>query len=89
MLRVSMRHAGLPLEVAAVERDDIDPGVPGASEILAFVTVLVRRDDEALPAARAALVEVAGPEVAGLLATTTGNFEMMNRILDATGVPVR
>ncbi len=41
-----------------------------------------------MPLARAALLGVGGPEAVVRAAACVGNFEMMNRLLDATGVRV-
>lgn len=46
------------------------------------------RSQMELLAARTALQDVVGAEGATRAAMAIGNFEMMNRLLDATGVPV-
>jgi hypothetical protein len=86
MLRASFASAGLHIDLAAIVDEDRSPGPDGAAEILAFTRALVRRTDD-LPAARATLRTKLGDGGAAAVAGTVGNFEMMNRILDATGVP--
>jgi len=48
----------------------------------------VRRDPAATATARQSLLETLGPDALVDAAGTIGNFEMMNRIADATGMPV-
>jgi hypothetical protein len=91
MLRASASQTGREVDTAAVVDDTRDPLVPGGDELRAFATALVRstdREDPALRSARSALVDRLGPAAAARAATVTGNFEMMNRLLDASGVPV-
>ena len=57
-------------------------------EILRFVDAAVLADRQELSPARAELLEIAGPGVVSTVAGVSANFEMMNRILDAVGVPV-
>lgn len=87
MLRASIRFANVSLNVRSVIDDAVAPEAPDAAEILAFTTALVTRDDDRLGPARDALVSAIGPDGASKISAVTGNFEMMNRILDATGVP--
>ena len=54
--------------------------------LLGFVHALVRRTDD-LDDARARLRAAIGDSATGAVAGAVGNFEMMNRLLDATGVP--
>ena len=58
------------------------------NNLLRFVTALVRGGAAALDAARSSLLEVAGPASLMRAAAVAGNFQMMNRLVDATGVPV-
>ncbi len=101
MLRASADVLGHRVDLAAVtssgpDRTDgspatgAEPGVPAAAALVAFVDALVGpgAGPLALDAARTSLVEAVGAEAAARAALVTGNFEMMNRILDATGVPV-
>lgn len=64
----------------------MDPLAPGGRELRAFATALVRGDD--LETARADLVDAVGAEGAARAATVAANFEMMNRVVDATGCPI-
>lgn len=91
MLRASATQSERPADQSACAHPDVDPLVPGGREIVAFTNALLAaadHDDPALVDARSALAEAVGPAGAARAATTAGNFEMMNRLLDAGGVPV-
>jgi hypothetical protein len=87
MLRASARHTGRPFDLTAIAHPDRDSRLPAGRELLRFVTALMRTGDD-LPGARERLSDVVG--VAGVIraAAVTGNFQMMNRLVDATGVPI-
>ncbi len=68
------------------DREGHPPMADGAAEILAFTRALVRRTDD-LATARTTLRAKLGDAGTAAVAGSVGNFEMMNRILDATGVP--
>lgn len=77
------------LELGAVTRGDgRGSGVPHGDALVALVDAALGRDDEALAAARAGVVEAVGTrglvDAAGVIAT----FTMQNRIVDAVGVPL-
>ncbi len=82
---------------AQVNQIDIDPRAIGdrrravgrddAAALLAFTDALVGRTDD-LDSARRSVADVMGGRALAPAAAAAGNFEMMNRILDATGVPV-
>jgi len=88
MLRASAHAAGHRLNLEAVGQRDRDPELPSGQQLLRFTDALIGGDREAIEGTRAALVDEAGPDGAARAALVVGNFEMMNRILDATGVPV-
>lgn len=86
MLRASIEQTNHRLNLAAVVDHAQPAGVPEADAIIRFTHTLVENTDQ-LPDARAALVASLGAAGAAAIAGAVGNFEMMNRILDATGVP--
>ena len=86
MLRASALATDTPVELRAVTDDSIDPLLPMGRQLRDLATALVRRDG--LAEARDRLVHAAGAEAAARAATIAANFEMMNRVLDATGCPV-
>jgi hypothetical protein len=88
MLRASLQQAGRRLELRSVGNDVESSGDPVADALLTFTDALIGRNAEALAEARSQLRAVAGEGSVAAAAGAAGNFEMMNRILDATGVPV-
>ena len=88
MLRASALNAGYQIDLMAVTDRDRDPNIPAGRELLDFTDALIGSAGATLPAAREALVAALGPEGAARTALVAGNFEMMNTLLDATGVPV-
>jgi hypothetical protein len=87
MLRASVQQTtGQSADLRSVVDDRIDPGLPWGIELRNVATAMVtgRRLDER----RQALSREAGPQVAAAAVGVCANFEMMNRILDATGCPV-
>lgn len=88
MLRASSDKTGRPAELHAVVDPMRDPLVPAGAELLAFTDAAVLRDREEMDTARQALLGVAGIEAVVRAAAVAGNFDMMNRLLDATGVVV-
>ena len=87
MLRASAEHLGTPFELRGVIDDDVDPLVEAGVELRAFTTALVGRVGD-LDAARLTLLGAVGRPAAVRAAAVAGNFEMMNRVVDGTGVPV-
>ncbi len=86
MLRAGLHHANVSLDFAAIVDPARPTGLPGADELVAFTRALVGRTPE-LDVARTALVDTVGEAATAATAGAVGNFEMMNRLLDATGVP--
>ncbi len=87
MLRASAHTTGQSIDLRAITDRAADAELSASSELLAFASALVR-DDERLDVARAALAAAAGPHAVVRAAAVAGNFQMMNRLVDATGVPV-
>jgi len=88
MLRASAHISQQNVDLRAVSDRSIDPNIPAGKELLDFADALLGDDEQALDEARDALQGVAGDAATTRAALVIGNFEMMNRLLDATGVPV-
>ncbi len=88
MLRVSSNRTNRPVDLLSIVDVSIEPVLPWGRELLAFTDAAVLRDDDELPLARASLQRLAGDAGVVRAAACAGNFEMMNRLLDATGVRV-
>ncbi len=87
MLRASAQQTGRQVELSAIAHPDRDSLLPAGHQLLEFVTALIRGGDD-LPRARACLLEMAGGAGVVRAAAVSGNFQMMNRLVDATGVPI-
>ena len=88
MLRASSLSAGEQLDLRAITDRAVDPLIEGGTALLAFVTALVRNDTRGLDAARDDLRATAGAAAVVRASAVAGNFQMMNRLVDATGVPI-
>ncbi len=87
MLRASAQQTGRPYDLSAIAHPDRDTQLPAGSALLDFVTAVIHRTGD-LPAARARLVATVGAAGAVRAAAVAANFQMMNRLVDATGVPI-
>ncbi len=87
MLRASTEATDTQVDLLAIDDADRDPLVEGGAALLAFVTVVVGREAMLLPGGIAAVAQALGSDAVSAAAGAAGNFEMMNRLLDATGVP--
>ena len=85
MLRASLRETGTEIDLRSLGNASIDPGRSDAAALIRFTSALVSRTPD-LADARDALISALGPESVAPAASAAGNFEMMNRILDAAGV---
>lgn len=63
-------------------------GVPHGGVLTAFAEALVQGDEAALACARTRVAEALGPGGLADAAAVASNFERMNRIADATGIPL-
>jgi hypothetical protein len=89
MLRASAARTGRPVDLRALVDPMADPLLLAGRELVAFTDAAVLRDIDEMPLARRALLDAAGPAAVVRAAAVAGNFEMMNRLLDAIGVSVR
>lgn len=85
MLSWSSTDSGDPADLAAVAAGDGDVGVEHGAELVRFATACAERDDEALAAARDALVDHSDAAFMVDAAAVAANFEMMTRLADSTG----
>ncbi len=88
MLRASGKRTQRPVDLGSIVDITTDPLLPAGRELLAFTDAAVLRDDDEMPVAREALRQLVGDAGVVRAAACAGNFEMMNRLLDAIGVPV-
>ena len=87
MLRESAKAFEYELEMEAIRDPSIDIGVPGGNLLLRLVDAVLT-NSEPLVQVHDAIIEELGPESLVDAATVFGNFEMMNRVADASGIPI-
>jgi hypothetical protein len=86
MLRASVAALGTEIDVRAITDRSVDPLLPGGTVLLDLVDASFGTGD--LDAARDAVTVSLGEAALLEAAGVHGNFEMMNRIADGTGIPV-
>ena len=86
-LRASAEATDHPLTLAGVTDRSVDTQISAGTELVAYASALVRRDPVDIAEARDRLTARVGASAAARSAAVVGAFQMMNRILDATGVP--
>ncbi len=88
MLRASAQVTTTPLEPRAITDRSLDPLLPHGMALLDFVDALLVGSETELTRAREKLLEEMGSNSLVDAAAVVGNFQMMNRVADATGMPV-
>lgn len=89
LLRASGEMAGASVDMAAVNGEVRgDAGVPHAAELVAFTEAVMGENDATLTEARAALRAVLTPEAFVDACAVIGAFNVVDRIADATGIPL-
>ena len=86
MLSWSAEATNQAVDLVPIATGSGDPLLPGGSELIEYVTAILSGRD--IGAARHAVTAMLGATGAVDAAAVTGNFEMMNRIADAVGMPV-
>lgn len=87
MLSWSSSECNRPVELAGIVDATVDPGPPGGAVLVALghaAVSMVAPDRAPLEAVAAEI----GEEAAVDAASVAGNFELMNRVVDATGLPI-
>lgn len=85
MLSWSAETIGLPVRIERLVGDG-DVGVAGGPELVVLGRASVRRDPDPGPAA--AVASVLGEEAAVAACAVAAAFELLNRAVDAVGLPV-
>lgn len=86
MLSWSARETGRAVDPAAIVDPSVDPLLPGGRELVSLGCSVSQRDSDrgALEAAASAI----GIDAAVDAAAVAANFQIMNRVVDATGLPI-
>lgn len=87
-LRESARAFEYDLDIRGIADPDIDTGVPGGRELIGFVDAVMGISGEDPDQARRRVIGTLDEPSLFDAATVYGNFEMMNRVAEATGIPV-
>jgi hypothetical protein len=76
------------LDISAIGDPSVPVGIPGGNELLAFVDAIMTGTPEGLRGAQTAVIDSLDPEGLVDAASVFGNFEMMNRVAEGTGISV-
>ena len=87
MLRASSTAFGYDLNVDALVDPSIPTGVPGGNLLLRLVDALLV-ESEPIDGVHEEIVEELGSEALVDAASVFGNFEMMNRVAEVSGIPI-
>ena len=88
MLRVSALAFGYDLDVAAIQDPNLPLGIPGGSFLVALVDAAMSGSRDDLAEIHTAIIDTLGPESLVDAASVFGNFEMMNRVAEGTGISI-
>ncbi|GMQ86792.1 MAG: hypothetical protein BMS9Abin07_2389 [Acidimicrobiia bacterium] len=88
MLSWSALDTGVAWDPRSVTDPTVDPLIAGGRALVTFVDAAHGSDDVALASARTALCDSLGDAATVDAAGVIGNFNQMNRLADAAGVPV-
>lgn len=87
MLRESATAFEYDLHLEGLRDLTLPVGVPGGTLLIRLVDAVLT-GSEPLDGVHADVIEDLGPEALVDAASVFGNFEMMNRIADASGIPI-
>ncbi|MCL1587466.1 MAG: hypothetical protein M3092_03535 [Actinomycetia bacterium] len=88
MLRESALAYDYNIDLRAIADPSIHLGVPGGNTLLQFIDAMTGASSVSPSDARRAVVDELGPEALVDAAAVFGNFAMMNRIAEGTGIPL-
>jgi hypothetical protein len=88
MLRESALAYGYDFDPNAIADPMIPMGVPGGNVLLRFVDAVSGASTMDLADAQRDVIDELGPEALVDAASVFGNFAMMNRIAEGTGIPL-
>ena len=88
MLRASAQVTSTPLEPRAIIDRSLDPLLPHGLTLLDFVDAILTGTERDQDIVRENLLDEMGDAALVDASAVVGNFQMMNRVADATGMPV-
>lgn len=88
MLSWSSEITNTPVDLRAITDTTVDPLTPGGFALVRYTDAVLSRSTNRIAVEAESVASELGP--AGLVdaAAVIGNFEMMNRVADGTGMPV-
>ena len=88
MLRESALAYDYDIDLRAIADPSIPLGVPGGNTLLLFVDAITGTSSVSPSDARRAVIDDLGPKALVDAGAVFGNFAMMNRIAEGTGIPL-
>ncbi|MCL1593563.1 MAG: hypothetical protein M3132_04325 [Actinomycetia bacterium] len=88
MLRASANKFGYEMDIAAIADPGIPIGVPGGDLLLHLVDVLHGESAASLQSVHSGIIERLGTEALVDAAAVFGNFQMMNRVAEGSGISI-
>jgi hypothetical protein len=88
MLSSSATAFDYNLNIAAIGDPSVPSGVPGGGELLEFVDAVIAGGPDDMKETQTAIVESLGAASLVDAAGVFGNFEMMNRVAEGSGIPI-
>ncbi len=88
MLRESGLAGNTPIDLAAITDRTVDPLLPAGRLLLDLTDAALSDDDARLATLRTAVADELGFDGLVDIAAVFATFEMMNRVADATGIPI-
>jgi hypothetical protein len=88
MLRESALAYSYDIDLTAIADPSIPLGVPGGNALLRFVDAVTSPSEADLSTCQRDIIKELGPEALVDAASVFGNFAMMNRIAEGTGIPL-
>ena len=79
---------GMDLDLRAIGDPSVPSGVPGGNALLRLVDAVMVGDEDDRISARREVREELGDDGLMHAAGVFGNFQMMNRIAEGTGIPI-
>lgn len=87
MLRESTIAFGYDFDPASVADPSVATGIPGGRLLGQFVDALFGLPGTSLEVARTGILDELGPAALVDACSVFGNFQMMNRVAEGTGIP--
>lgn len=88
MLRASAIEFGYEIDIAVIADPGIPIGIPGGGVLLRLVDVLHGESRASLKTVHSEIIEQLGTEALVDAAGVFGNFQMMNRVAEGSGIPI-